>query len=52
MRAGCKGCTTWRPNDITGAILSLDETRKTAPTPKLEARSLRPCPKSLHRAGG
>jgi ribonucleoside-diphosphate reductase alpha chain len=26
--AGCKGCTTWRPNDITGAILSLDETRK------------------------
>ncbi|MEQ1864756.1 MAG: adenosylcobalamin-dependent ribonucleoside-diphosphate reductase [Micropepsaceae bacterium] len=27
---GCKGCTTWRPNDITGAILSLDESRKTS----------------------
>ena len=32
--SGCKGCTTWRPNDITGAILSLDETRKA--TPKAE----------------
>ena len=29
--SGCKGCTTWRPNDITGAILSLDEARKAAP---------------------
>jgi ribonucleoside-diphosphate reductase alpha chain len=29
--SGCKGCTTWRPNDITGAILSVDETRKAAP---------------------
>ena len=28
--SGCKGCTTWRPNDITGAILSLDETRPEA----------------------
>ncbi|MBI1211374.1 MAG: adenosylcobalamin-dependent ribonucleoside-diphosphate reductase [Alphaproteobacteria bacterium] len=27
----CKGCTTWRPNEITGAILSLDETKRTAP---------------------
>jgi ribonucleoside-diphosphate reductase alpha chain len=26
--SGCKGCTTWRPNDITGAILSVDEARK------------------------
>ncbi|MCE9523171.1 MAG: adenosylcobalamin-dependent ribonucleoside-diphosphate reductase [Alphaproteobacteria bacterium] len=30
--SGCKGCTTWRPNDITGAILSLDETRPTGST--------------------
>jgi ribonucleoside-diphosphate reductase alpha chain len=27
---GCKGCTTWRPNDITGSILSVEE-RKPAP---------------------
>ena len=27
----CKGCTTWRPNDITGAILTLDEPRTVAP---------------------
>ncbi len=26
---GLKGCTTYRPNDITGAILSLDEDGKT-----------------------
>ncbi len=32
--SGCKGCTTWRPNDITGSILSLDEAK---PAPKLEA---------------
>jgi ribonucleoside-diphosphate reductase alpha chain len=30
--SGCKGCTTWRPNDITGAILSVDEPRR-APSP-------------------
>jgi ribonucleoside-diphosphate reductase alpha chain len=36
--SGCKGCTTWRPNDITGSILSLEEPRKAAaPAPKLEA---------------
>jgi len=23
---GCKGCTTYRPNDITGAVLSTDDT--------------------------
>jgi len=34
--SGCKGCTTWRPNDITGSILSVEEPRKAA-APKLEA---------------
>ncbi len=23
--SGCKGCTTWRPNDVTGSILSMQE---------------------------
>tara|TARA_B100001029_G_scaffold2_1_gene5 strand:- start:1734 stop:2507 length:774 start_codon:yes stop_codon:yes gene_type:complete len=25
---GCKGCTTYRPNDVTGSVLYLDETEK------------------------
>ena len=25
---GCKGCTTYRPNDITGSILTIDEPEK------------------------
>ena len=29
--SGCKGCTTWRPNDITGSILSLEEAKPAAP---------------------
>jgi ribonucleoside-diphosphate reductase alpha chain len=37
---GCKGCTTWRPNDITGAILSLDEQRK--PPAKAEPMRVEP----------
>ncbi|MFV0245385.1 MAG: adenosylcobalamin-dependent ribonucleoside-diphosphate reductase [Qingshengfaniella sp.] len=30
---GCKGCTTYRPNDVTGSVLSVSET----PAPKAEA---------------
>jgi ribonucleoside-diphosphate reductase alpha chain len=25
---GCKGCTTYRPNEVTGSVLSVDEDRK------------------------
>ena len=28
---GCKGCTTYRPNDVTGSVLSVSETTETAP---------------------
>lgn len=28
---GCKGCTTYRPNDVTGSVLSVAETADTAP---------------------
>ena len=28
---GCKGCTTYRPNDVTGSVLSVSEEKKTAP---------------------
>ena len=28
---GCKGCTTYRPNDVTGSVLSVSEETSTAP---------------------
>ena len=28
---GCKGCTTYRPNDVTGSVLAVSETTDTAP---------------------
>jgi len=27
--SGCKGCTTYRPNDVTGSVLSISEEKKT-----------------------
>jgi ribonucleoside-diphosphate reductase alpha chain len=49
--SGCKGCTTWRPNDITGAILSVaEEPRKAAsriePSPGEVLAPVRPRPAS------
>ncbi len=29
--SGCKGCTTYRPNDVTGSVLSVSEDKKQAP---------------------
>ena len=28
---GCKGCTTYRPNDVTGSVLSVTDEKKDAP---------------------
>ena len=28
---GCKGCTTYRPNDVTGSVLSVSESTNSAP---------------------
>jgi ribonucleoside-diphosphate reductase alpha chain len=28
---GCKGCTTYRPNDVTGSVLSVSETAESVP---------------------
>ena len=33
---GCKGCTTYRPNNVTGSILSVDSDEKTADTEAFE----------------
>ena len=29
--SGCKGCTTYRPNEVTGSVLSVAEDKKAAP---------------------
>lgn len=29
FRLGCKGCTTYRPNDVTGSVISVDEETET-----------------------
>lgn len=31
FRLGCKGCTTYRPNDVTGSVISVDEKKAEAP---------------------
>ena len=33
---GCKGCTTYRPNDVTGAVLEVKDSQKTAATDEPE----------------
>ncbi len=33
---GCKGCTTYRPNEVTGSVLSVRETPKAAAPVKVE----------------
>src|SRR4029077_13727254 len=44
---GCKGCTTYRPNEITGAVLELrPEAGKTAPPAQAELPLSAPAPRS------
>lgn len=37
---GCKGCTTYRPNDITGSVLSVEPKKAQPPTEALAALDL------------
>jgi ribonucleoside-diphosphate reductase alpha chain len=48
---GCKGCTTYRPNDVTGAVLSVavEEPNSQAELPLEPAR---PRPQDMFEAGG
>lgn len=51
---GLKGCTTYRPNDVTGAVLSLDKKRKDqaqAELPLAQPASA-PKPADMYEAGG
>jgi ribonucleoside-diphosphate reductase alpha chain len=36
-RDGCKGCTTYRPNDVTGSVLSVVEPQTTIPIDEIVA---------------
>ncbi len=52
---GCKGCTTYRPNEITGAVLSVDDARKGAnddQEPELPLEPDRPHAEDEYEAGG
>jgi ribonucleoside-diphosphate reductase alpha chain len=50
---GCKGCTTYRPNDVTGAVLEVKPARaEAAPQHELPLPAPRPKPKDVYEAGG
>ncbi len=49
---GCKGCTTYRPNDITGAVLEIKKpAENSAPQPELPLEPLRARPEDPYEAG-
>ncbi|HWA50166.1 MAG TPA: adenosylcobalamin-dependent ribonucleoside-diphosphate reductase [Dongiaceae bacterium] len=50
---GCKGCTTYRPNEVTGAVLELSKDKEKAKQPELPL-SLKPESKAqdIYEAGG
>jgi len=54
---GCKGCTTYRPNEITGAVLEVKDGKKAAPARQPELPLAPPAavaarPKDVYEAGG
>ena len=51
--SGCKGCTTYRPNDVTGAVLSLEpEGEAAGEQPELPLSEPEARPRDLFDAGG
>ena len=51
---GCKGCTTYRPNEITGAVLEVKDGKKAEPPQQAELPlpAAQPRPKDMYEAGG
>ncbi|MFP7570134.1 adenosylcobalamin-dependent ribonucleoside-diphosphate reductase [Marivita sp. S2033] len=39
FESGCKGCTTYRPNDVTGSVLSISEEKKDKTAPEVVTSS-------------
>jgi ribonucleoside-diphosphate reductase alpha chain len=48
---GCKGCTTYRPNEVTGAVLELKPAQPSA-QPELPLAAPTPRPQDIYEAGG
>jgi ribonucleoside-diphosphate reductase alpha chain len=53
---GCKGCTTYRPNDVTGSVLSLtpkkEEKKPAEPQLQLESAAATARHEDIYEAGG
>jgi ribonucleoside-diphosphate reductase alpha chain len=51
---GCKGCTTYRPNEITGAVLEVKDSKKVSAQaqPELPLSTPPARPKDMYEAGG
>jgi ribonucleoside-diphosphate reductase alpha chain len=51
---GCKGCTTYRPNEITGAVLEVKDGKKpeSPQQTELPLPAAQPRPKDMYEAGG
>lgn len=48
---GCKGCTTYRPNDVTGSVLEVKKEAKPAAEPQLPLEAPKPRPEDHLEAG-
>ena len=48
--SGCKGCTTYRPNDVTGSVLSVEEPQSAVPAQAADEPQL-PLPAPEPRGG-
>ena len=57
-QSGCKGCTTYRPNDVTGSVLAVEEPAHAVPAEELLAKGTAepelplPAPAPRNGAGG
>jgi ribonucleoside-diphosphate reductase alpha chain len=49
---GCKGCTTYRPNDVTGAVMSTESSSQPSAEPELPLSSPEARPRDEFDAGG
>jgi ribonucleoside-diphosphate reductase alpha chain len=49
---GCKGCTTYRPNDVTGAVLEVKKPAEPAREPELPLEKPVARPADIYEAGG
>ncbi|MBM3490584.1 MAG: adenosylcobalamin-dependent ribonucleoside-diphosphate reductase [Alphaproteobacteria bacterium] len=49
---GCKGCTTYRPNEVTGAVLQARKEPEEATEPELPLPDETPRPRDRYEAGG